>query len=244
MAKYTLELNELHTPFDFDYPFYDEDMKAEFERKFVLHYFFNEIGQETSYRFKKRLQARLTNNYPKYKQLYESELASNGISFLLNKDLKETFIREIDSTGNTVTDRSGDSSISSMDNNSSTTRGTSTDTTTGKDTTKMLDTPMNNVGNIDAGYLTAGTVQDKSSTTGNTSTVSNDGSGSSSSRGSTSDTSNTDSKGNTKETTELISQGNIGTTSSAQLLRDWRSVMINLDLIIIEDCADLFMQVY
>ena len=47
-----------------------------------------------------------------------------------------------------------------------------------------------------------------------------------------------------KETTTLISQGNIGVTSSAELLKQWREVLINIDNMIIEDCKDLFMLIY
>lgn len=51
-------------------------------------------------------------------------------------------------------------------------------------------------------------------------------------------------EGNSKEKTTLISQGNIGTTSSGKLLEDWRNVIQNLDEMIIEDCRGLFMLVY
>lgn len=46
------------------------------------------------------------------------------------------------------------------------------------------------------------------------------------------------------EKTVLKSQGNIGITSSAELLDKWRKVLINIDEQIINDCSDLFMQVY
>ena len=49
---------------------------------------------------------------------------------------------------------------------------------------------------------------------------------------------------NQNEITTLKSQGNIGITSSAELLDKWRSVIINIDQMIIEACDDLFMQVY
>ena len=45
------------------------------------------------------------------------------------------------------------------------------------------------------------------------------------------------------ETTTLLSQGNIGTTSSAELLEKWRSVIINLDELIIKDCRPLFLSI-
>ena len=49
---------------------------------------------------------------------------------------------------------------------------------------------------------------------------------------------------NQNEITTLKSQGNIGITSSAELLDKWRSVIINIDQMIIDACNDLFMQVY
>lgn len=49
---------------------------------------------------------------------------------------------------------------------------------------------------------------------------------------------------NQNEITTLKSQGNIGITSSAELLDKWRSVIINIDQMIIDACDDLFMQVY
>ena len=50
--------------------------------------------------------------------------------------------------------------------------------------------------------------------------------------------------GTTLEKTDLISQGNIGVTSSAQLLKEWREVLINMDKIIIDSCNDLFLKIY
>ena len=46
------------------------------------------------------------------------------------------------------------------------------------------------------------------------------------------------------EHTKLSSKGNIGVTSSAELLEKWRKVIINIDDLIINECSDLFMQVY
>ena len=78
---------------------------------------------------------------------------------------------------------------------------------------------------LDEGYLTG--VSDNNNT--NTSTIEGNG------------TNKSDRTNNQKEETTLISQGNIGVTSSAELLEKWRSIMINLDEIIIDECRDLFM---
>ena len=53
-----------------------------------------------------------------------------------------------------------------------------------------------------------------------------------------------ESTGNSKEEYSLIGQGNIGITSSAELLDKWRQVLLNIDLMIFEECNDLFMQIF
>ena len=47
-----------------------------------------------------------------------------------------------------------------------------------------------------------------------------------------------------KELTSFTSKGNIGITSSDELLEKWRKVLINIDELIINECSDLFMMVY
>lgn len=42
----------------------------------------------------------------------------------------------------------------------------------------------------------------------------------------------------------LTGKGNIGITSSAELLQKWRDVMINIDEMILNDLSDLFMSIY
>ena len=50
--------------------------------------------------------------------------------------------------------------------------------------------------------------------------------------------------GENEQTRTLLSQGNIGITSSAELLEKWRNILINIDEMIIEECRDLFMMLY
>ena len=42
----------------------------------------------------------------------------------------------------------------------------------------------------------------------------------------------------------LTGKGNIGITSSAELLQKWRDIMINIDQMILDDLKDLFMSIY
>ena len=118
MAKYTLELRTIYKDtnfklFDFDYEFYDNSLKPIFERKFFEHYYFDEIGFPTIQKFKHMLKAKLYLIMPYYKQLYNIEMQSINIDFLLQKDLKETFIREIKNSSNM------NGNISSNGNNNS-----------------------------------------------------------------------------------------------------------------------------
>ena len=118
MAKYTLELRTIYEDpnfklFDFDYEFYDNALKSNFERKFFDHYYFDEIGFPTIQKFKHMLKAKLNLIMPYYKQLYNIEVQSINVDFLLQKDLKETFVREIENSSNM------NGNISSNGNNNS-----------------------------------------------------------------------------------------------------------------------------
>ena len=252
MANYTMTINDcLNSPltplFNFDYPFYidDDDIKASFEEKFILYYLNCEIGFETFARFEKALQSRLTIKMPYYTQLYQTELKSKDIEFLLNKDLTETTIREL--TG--VENGTGSKNLT----NDQTQTLTSTSTSNGEvDTTSesssLTKTSQLNDGvsvvSLSEGYLT-GTSSDTTSTTGNQTAQSSGTEEQQSSGKTTQSEEETNRRENTQsETITLKSQGNIGITSSAELLEKWREVLINLDEIIIEDCRDLFMRIY
>ena len=216
MAKYTIELRALNNPpffklFDFEYDFYEESKKEQFEQKFIDYFYMREIEHATAEEFKHELRTKLNLIAPYYKQLYETELKSKNIEFLLNKDLKETFIREIESDTE---------SLSNFNNESNGKAKVETLSTTN-------DTPQNRIDDLDR-YISSAS-KDK-----NTSDTSSSDNGSSISQNS-----NT-----AKEETTLISKGNIGTTSSAQLLRDWREVLINIDMMILEECEELFFKLF
>ena len=212
MANYTLELRQISESrnlkvFDFDYAFYCEEHRKEFEEKFINHYFFHEIGVETIQRFKHNLKTKLNEIMPDYIQLYQTELAAKDINFLLNKDLKETFIREKDLTNNMTGD-----SLSKVN---------------GNDNTDYKESNIGN-GNATLSYNSLTSINQNNNSFDNTN----------------SSNSNVVNKGNERESTTLISQGNIGITSSAELLQKWRDVIINIDQLILKECRDLFMTIY
>lgn len=280
MARYTIDVYTLlkdnnFKVFNFDYDFYTDDpnIKQAFETKFIDRYMFNEIGFETVSRFKHYLKERLNSIAPYYKQLYETELKSKDIEFLLNKDLKETFIREIEleknATNDTTMSTTNDTTSSSTENsnNSLTSNTIENNGITGNETKSdnlVSDFKESNLDNGNAdlslkqGYLT--NVNNKHDVTTSTSnnTLNENKENSITSSMQDEKTSNLSTKlkstgvnnsinnenENQTETTTLISRGNIGVTSSAELLKQWREVLINIDNLIIEECRDLFMTIY
>lgn len=208
MSKYTLELNQIVNDldfklFDFDYNLYDNELKSAFEKKFVDHFYFYEIGLRPIARFKKALQIKLNDIFPYYKQLYETELRCKDIDFMLNKDLKEQYTREL--TGNSSVNQSS--------------------TSTSNDTSLNInnDTPQNKIDDLDQ-FMTSASKNTDNSTMNSSGTNS--------------------AENNSTETYSLVSQGNIGVTSSAELLDKWRNVLINIDQMIFDECNDLFMLIY
>lgn len=219
-CKYSIQLREIISDpyfklFDFDYQFYTDDAltKKRFEDKFINHYLFHEIGFETVARFKHQLKTRLDEIGDYYRQLYETQVRVAGIDFMLNKDLREEFIKEVESDSKATTERADK-------NTQSTTSETDSKVST-------LDNGLASV-SLSSGYLTA-VSKDQNKTN-----ASSSGSG----------TTDQSSKKVGTEKTVFTSRGNIGITSSADLLEKWRSILINIDLQIIEELNDLFMLVY
>ena len=207
MSNYTLQLRYLYEDenfnlFDFPYNLYNNDLKPWFEEKFYQHFMFYEIGFDTIGMFKQRLMSKLNDIYPYYKQLYETEIRSKGIDFMLNKDLKESYVRELISH-----------SKSNQESNA-TSNGLST-----------------------AGQLTPSLIANSQKIDKFMDTAQKDNSSSNS-------TSSGESNGNSKQEYTLTSQGNIGITSSAELLTQWRETILPIHLMIFEECNDLFMQIF
>lgn len=237
MASYTMTLAEMlnneltQNIFPTKYDFYidDSQVRKAFEDKFINHFYYREIAFESPFIFKQRLSALLLLRMPYWKKLYETELEAKDINFLLNKDLKETFTRELNSENQSTGTNSS--------NQSSTTSNTVSQTASSSNIHKESSL-MDGVSSVslEDGYLTGiGSDSGENNTSG-----SSNGSDTIEATGSSSQSGNE----TTRETTELLSQGNIGITSSAELLEKWRSVLINMDEIIINECNELFMKIY
>jgi len=95
MSKYTTELRDIEKSglkvFDFPYVFYDETKKPDFEKKFIAHFFFREIGMETVGRFKHYLKVKCDEVLPYYNMLLKTSLYEYDVKN--NYNLTETFTK-------------------------------------------------------------------------------------------------------------------------------------------------------
>lgn len=215
-SKYTLQLyyiykDDSYNLFDQPYNLYNNELKPYFEEKFFQHYMFYEIGFDNVNIFKQHLISTLNDIYPKYKQLYETEIRCQNIDFMLNKDLKESYIRKLNG------ESEGNSHASSNSDNIS----------NSNDLSIANDTPQNKIDDLDK-YMTSASKSNSNSTNNSTSNANN----------------TIKNKSNNTEEYELISQGNIGVTSSAELLEKWRNVLINIDLMMFKELENLFLFVF
>ena len=240
MSKHTLELYELVSDpyfklFDFDYKFYtdNKELKEEFEKLFIETYMFHEIGYETVVRFKHYLKSKLNNCATYYTKLYETELRSKEIDFMLNKDYVETMVKSSEYNNLKESNSSNQQTIS---NNTDET-GSSSDNVNSNHKESSLSNGLASV-SLEDHYLT-GVAEDNNETENNYNSNTK-------SDGSIIDKGNIKYKEDNKhdETYELIGKGNIGVTSSADLLRQWREILIDINQMIINDLSVLFLKVY
>ena len=215
-SKYTLQLyyiykDDTYNLFDQPYNLYNNELKPYFEEKFFQHFMFYEIGFDNINVFKQHLISTLNDIYPKYKQLYETEIRCHDIDFMLNKDLRESYIRKLNG------ESEGNSQASSSSDN----------TSNSNDLSIANDTPQNKIDDLDK-YMTSASKSNSNSTNNSISNANN----------------TIKNKSNNIEEYELLSQGNIGITSSAELLEKWRNVLINIDLMIFKELENLFLFVF
>ena len=207
------------------------DKKA-FEQKILDHYRFRQIGQETVGRWLHYFRTRIREIMPYYVQLYEFEAKWFNVDDPLESyNLVETF--EETSHG------SGTQSTSGSSENTSESSGTSTGTKSGTadHERRFSDTPQGSISNLDS-YLTEATREntDTSETSNDTSTGTATVSGSDSSESSSENT------GSTSHT--LTRKGNIGVQPLGGEVQNIRDAFINIDLMVINELKDLFIQVY
>ena len=202
-----------------NFPIFDESYRSVLCSKILKHYYTREISAETVGLWQLWLNTRMGEIMPYYNKLYESAL----IEFDPFKDTNYTRNHGGTFTGDTV--RNGRSEIDV--DNSVTSNGTS------NSKNLFSDTPQGAITNIEnESYLTNATlIKDTDTNTTNT-----DGN---------STTQNTETTGitNTDNWIETI-VGKQSTVSYSKLLQEFRDTFLNIDVMIINDLGDLFMNLW
>lgn len=101
--------------FDFDYPFYNEERRKQFEQHFIEHFYFDEIGQETVARFKQRLKIKLNLIMPYWNKIFLADELEQRI--LDNYSVTETYESNIENSSNAENENNINTSNESINKN-------------------------------------------------------------------------------------------------------------------------------
>ena len=226
MSNYTIELRFLETPpvynvFDFQYDYYmkglvSDEVYEQKKKEFENKFIDFYYFDEIGYNTPDRFKQRLKNYLDMgFKKWNERYNTELEVQKQnINFLLNKDLIEERITEGNATGTATSTSTSTSNTNNNSSNKNTVNDTP---------DTRFTTTENFATSITTDETISN-SSNTGN---------------GETTNTSNQNSNVNER----FISKGNIGVTSSAELLEKWRDVIIDIDNEIIEDAEKYFMQI-
>lgn len=220
MAKYTITIKTLiDNNFDFkmnNYPIFDEEYRETLNNNILNHYYENEIGFETAPLFRFYLNQKLNEIMPYYNELYKAQKKLIDENLLLNNV-------------NLTEQLSGTNTNATTTTNNSTSQSTNSGTSNNKNL--FQDTPQGQISNTEIDNQTWATnlTLDKN-TTNNT----------------INDTSSNSGSANVSGTNEYIKTivGNNGSKFNIDILNDIKNNLMNIDLMIINDLNELFMQIF
>lgn len=221
--------------FDFDFPIYDESYRSVLETKIIKHYYTQEIGFETVGLFQHKLDMRMNEIMPYYNELYES--AAMEFNPLYDVDITETHEGSGEKTG-----RGTDAEINSKERD----RTIDNDTVssgTGSNTNYNLysQTPQGGLTGVNnEEYLTdARKTTDANSynESENNDVAENE---------TISENKNRTSTDNVTTTDEYIRtiKGKRGGATYAKMIMEYRKTLLNIDMMIIKELANLFMLIW
>lgn len=249
--------------FDFDFPIFDEKYRSVLETKILKHYYTREIGAESVGLWKLWLDTRLNEIMPYYNQLYMSELLefnplydvditrSHSITTNGTKDDKgtETGTRTTGGTGKLTgkTTTNGSSEVNENVNGENTSNNIKRDL--------YSDTPQGALTGVEnETYLTnARKITDNGSTTVDETRTGTTNNQNIEDRitnneyeetiGTNNATENKTIMQNTEEYLESV-KGKQGSGNYSDMLLKYRETFLNIDVRIIEELSDLFMNIW
>lgn len=257
--------------FDFDFPIFDETYRSVLETKILKHYYTREIGEETVGLWKLRLNTRLNEIMPYYNKLYKSELLDfNPLYDVdLTRDHKVTSNGTKEDTGETTGTANETRNLTGNSSGTGKTTGTTSGTekvitsNNGSNTNTRFelhsDTPQGGIDNVEnADYLTdiKKITDEGTDTNSGTNNSENSGTNSSESESTANYTDTATTTGSTGGTSKLNSvltntedylehvSGKQGTTSYSKMLQEYRQTFLNIDMSVIMELKDLFMNLW
>lgn len=258
--------------FDFDFPLFDENYRVTLENKILKHYYTREIGAESIGLWKHWLCTRMNEIMPYYNELYKSAVIEFNPMYDvdLTTDYQKVDNGNRDKTGSysetNEGERNSNGTSTRTENATINTSVNGNTDTTVNDAKKndhweyFSDTPEGGINGVaDLSYLTNAThITDDgtgtTSTTNSENTTTTETTNETTNNGATTDTTtNTDEKVGSNSSNEVIRNtedylhhviGKTGGISYSKLLKEYRDTFINIDMMIIRDLRDLFMNVW
>jgi len=224
-----------------EYEIFSEEYRTKLNNKIIQHYYFHEIGFETAGRFKHYLNTTLNEIMPYYNKLIQSELLE--INPLLSFQRNTTSDKDTTNSANTTATDSSTKTNNATQGTDITQNKNVDSTSTNNEQDVYYDTPNGSLLDITATtYATNVTKQNGSNVLDETET-------------------NTSSEDVTKTETETNGTTSTGVLASTQnetnsitengfeislseLLLKYRDTFIKVDIEIINELSDLFMQIY
>ena len=243
----TVIQNAIPKIFSFNWPIFDENYRNVLETKILKHYYTREIGLETYGLWKLKLDTKLNEIMPYYNQLYKSALLEFNpfydVDITRNHTGKKTGAEALKGNvtvnGQVIVDTHGN--VNTMDNT------TVNNTTTSDNLDKYAATPQGALDNLrNDKYLTnARMITDTNNSNGTTNgkTDTSTDSTTDTTTNTTTTTTNNTTINNTEDYLETV-KGKQGTQSYAGLLLEFRETFLNIDMMVIEDLSELFMNIW
>ena len=244
--------------FDFSFPIFDENYRNVLCTKIIKHYYTREIGCETVGLWKLWLNVKMNEVMPYYNQLYKSELLE--FNPLYTKNVTNSHKNEYGSNAEeneSINDTTTETHKTEVNGNTS---STNTTETTGSGTSDSSvtewnlfnDTPQGSVVNISDNTYLSNATKNTNETNGNSATKNNSSGSGSVTNAETNNTSgnitygrirgnNNQLKSTEEYTEEVLGYDGI---SASDLLSKFRETFLNIDMLIIEECSDLFFQLW
>ena len=227
-----------------NYPIYKEEHRQALNRKIIEHYWNEEIGTETPYRFKFYINRKMREIMPYYNQRWRSEWENvEGYNPLWNIGLTDSYTREILQEGDYTSNTKEVNKSETTANN--TQKGKDTETNNNKETLVYNDVPASGITQEQINNNTYVTNYNRNSGVGTKENTSENTSDNKTKQNLKTDGETTQKqKSNQVEKFTHRQDGSSAGLGFSVALKQWRDIMLNIDMEIIDALAPCFMGLF